>query len=62
MYVKSRVRKVSKSFFDGQFQEMIRDDVKQKGWSTFEESPYEEYKRRVNNAKRIESTSDKEDS
>lgn len=62
MFVRNRTRKVSKSFFDGQFQEMIRDDVKQKGWSTFEESPYAEYKRRINNAKRVKSDSDKEDS
>ena len=62
MNVKNRTPKVSKTFFDGQFEEMIRDDVKAKGWSTFAESPYEEYKRRVNNAKRIESKSDKKDS
>lgn len=38
------------NFFEGDFKRMIRDDFKIKGWKTYSESPYAEYKRRVEDA------------
>lgn len=48
MNVKNKIPKVSKTFFDGQFDEMIKDGVKAKGWTDYKESPYAEHKRYMN--------------
>ncbi len=50
MYVSNKSRKISMNFFEGDFKRMIRDDFKVKGWKTYSESPYAEYKRRIEDA------------
>ena len=47
MVVKIKSRKISKSFFAGDMQNMIRDNFKPVGWTTYEKSPYKEYQRKM---------------
>lgn len=63
MQIAQRTRpKGPHSFYDQDYKRMERQGFKPKGWTDYRSSPYAEYERRVNNAKRIESKSDKEDS
>ena len=43
MNVKTKIKKASMNFFPGDFKNMIRDDFKPRGWATYEESPYKDY-------------------
>lgn len=43
MEVHYKTKKASKTFFPGDMQNMIRDNFKPKGWNTYQESPYKDY-------------------
>ena len=47
MEVHSRSKKASKTFFPGDFKNMIRDNFQPKGWNSYSESPYKEYRNRM---------------
>ena len=42
------------AFYDGDYKRMEKDKFVAPGWNRYKDSPYAEYKRRVENAKRSE--------
>lgn len=47
MFVKTKIKKASMNFFPNDFKNMIREDFKVKGWTTYKESPYKEYQNKM---------------
>ena len=44
------------AFYDGDYKRMEKDKFVAPGWNRYKDSPYAEYKRRVENAKKSEET------
>lgn len=42
------------AFYDGDYKRMEKDKFVAPGWNRYKDSPYAEYKRRVDNAKKSE--------
>lgn len=47
MEVGYKNRKISKNFFNGDMVSMIKQNFRPCGWNTYNESPYAEYKKKM---------------
>ena len=51
----------SHAFYDGDLKRMERSGFRAKGWNTYADSPYAEYKRRLEDATRFKCGNDQKD-
>lgn len=53
---------VPRAFFPSDYQHMAKQGFESKGWQNYQESPYKDYQRRLNDVTRIRTTNDQENS